>query len=257
MSSRSPAARSRRPRSIAFAAQESYRRRRGRRLGPAEQTGDDEPQRPAPTLTLAAATGDHHGAAAHAEDDRRVRRLRRFHRRRCRSAPGSAVARWSWPRRRWLSRCDRIDVVHNNRPAARGPAGLSCCWSSGSGPASAHAALVGSDPADGATPRAGAHLDHPDVQREHRASAPSSRSRHPTARSWHVSDVRAVDRTVTATVADGRPAGPLQRVVPCRVGRRAPRDRDADLRRDDRSNRRRQVDTAQNRDLLAPPPFAL
>lgn len=53
---------------IAFAAQESYD---DGEVVDWDQptTGDDDPQRPAPTLTLTAATGDHHGAAAHAEDE--------------------------------------------------------------------------------------------------------------------------------------------------------------------------------------------
>lgn len=48
---------------IAFAAQESYDD--GEVVNwDQEQTGDEEAERPAPSLTLAAATGDHHGAAA-------------------------------------------------------------------------------------------------------------------------------------------------------------------------------------------------
>lgn len=52
---------------IAFSAQESYDD--GEVVDWDEaQTGDEEPERPAPTLTLAEATGDHHGSAG-VDDD--------------------------------------------------------------------------------------------------------------------------------------------------------------------------------------------
>lgn len=54
--------------SIAFSAQQTYSD--GEVVDwDQEQTGDDEPEHPRPTLTLAAASGDHHGTADQASDD--------------------------------------------------------------------------------------------------------------------------------------------------------------------------------------------
>lgn len=76
----------------------------------------------------------------------------------------------------------------------------------GSGPASAHAALVGSDPADG-TSRESAPTSITLTFNENIAKRAFVAVAAPDGTQLAVSDVRAVDRTVTATVAVGDQRG--------------------------------------------------
>jgi methionine-rich copper-binding protein CopC len=104
----------------------------------------------------------------------------------------------SWPRRHWLSHCDRIDVVRNVVLLRGILVGL-VLLVIGAGPASAHAALVGSDPADGSQ----------------QATAPSTATltfnenigngqiavQAPDGSTVEVTNVRTLDHTLTGTLA--------------------------------------------------------
>ena len=100
----------------------------------------------------------------------------------------------------WLSRCDRIDVVRNVvllRAILLGLV-LPLVWV---GPASAHAALVGSDPGDGSTLTA-APTSITFTFNENVASPAYVAITAPDGSQADVTDIRAVDDTVSATVAD-------------------------------------------------------
>jgi methionine-rich copper-binding protein CopC len=101
------------------------------------------------------------------------------------------------PLQRWLSYCERIDVVRN--VVLRGSLLALLCLALGAGPASAHASLVGSDPEDGAsvaTSPASITLTF----NENIGNPAYVVVRAPDGTTLKVSDVSAVDTEVKASI---------------------------------------------------------
>jgi methionine-rich copper-binding protein CopC len=98
-----------------------------------------------------------------------------------------------------LWRCDRLDVVRNDLLLRGILLGLAAVLL-GAGPASAHAALVGTDPEDGATlataPTSITFTFNENVSRRAQVAVAA-----PDGAQLKVSGIKAVDNAVTATVA--------------------------------------------------------
>src|SRR5690242_15629729 len=112
---------------------------------------------------------------------------------------GSVAVPWHWRPSPWLWPCERIDVVRN--VVLRVALLSSALVLLGSGPASAHASLSGSDPKDGATlrtaPTAITFTFNENVGNPAYISVVA-----PNGSKVDVGKVRAIDNTVTAALPD-------------------------------------------------------